>query len=229
MICPICNSSKFQDRAGRKNSQCVSCKAMERTRLLYMVLKKFGVLNSNIKILHLEPEGALMKIFTELSPSGYFPCSVNQNNYDCRIYKLESSCDIDKFPRQCFDLIVHNHFLGKIPLPLNYTLKVFSEILKPSGYHFFTAVIENGLTNEALEELSYKERIKQFGNPNRFHKFGRDDFIPLLQNLWNNENVYIKNEKIFSLQEYLNAALSEKLFSSITSSTIFCQKGSLVK
>jgi SAM-dependent methyltransferase len=224
MICPICKTSKFQEKYGRKNAQCASCKSMERTRLVYKVLDKLEILKPNLKILHIEPEPALMKIFAQISPSNYFPFSVTPNNYSSQVFKLESPCDIDKFPLQSFDLIIHNHFIETVPSPIKYTLKVFSEILKPGGYHVFTTLIEKGLTKNGLEKLSDDERIQQFGQANRFCKFGTDDFIPLLQDLWGYENVYIKNEDIFTLPEYLNAALPEKIFSMITPSTIFFQK-----
>ena len=223
MICPICSHSKFQKRSGRENARCTSCKAIERTRLLYMVLNKFEVLKPNIKILHIEPESSLIKIFTKLSPYSYFPFSVTPDNYDSRVYKLESPCDITKFPHQSFDLIIHNHLIEKIPFPIKYTLKTLSKTLKPTGYHFYTTNIEKGLSKEGLRELSSEERIREFGEINRFHKLGRNDFISLLQDLYDHENVYIKNEEIFSLKEYLDAALPEKIFNIITPSTIFCQ------
>jgi SAM-dependent methyltransferase len=225
VICPICQSSKFHQKSGRNNAKCDSCLAIERTRLLYMVLEKFELLKPNIRILHVEPEPALMKIFSRISPSSYFPFSVNPDRYNTDVLGLKSPCDMDKFPYQSFDLIIHNHFLEQIPLPVKYSLKVFSEILKPGGHHLFTTMIEKGSTKEGLEKLSNDERIKRFGQVNRFHKFGIDDFIPLLQDFWRDENVYIKNEEIFSLHEYLDAALPEKSFSMITPSTIFFQKG----
>jgi hypothetical protein len=225
MCCPICQSLNFQQKSGRDNAKCKSCSAIERTRLLYMVLDKFELLKPNIRILHVEPEPALMKIFSRISPSSYFPFSVNPASYDTEVLELKSPCDIEKFPYQSFDLIIHNHFLEQIPLPVKYSLKVFSEILKPGGHQLFTTVIGKGSTKEGLEKLPDDERIQRFGQVNRFHKFGIDDFIPLLQDFWRDESVYIKNEEIFSLQEYLDAALPEKLFSMITPSTIFFQKG----
>ena len=228
MHCPICKSSKFQKKLGRKNARCSSCKAMERTRLLYKVLEKFEILKPNIKILHIEPESSLAKVLKQTSPFGYFPCSLKQNN-GRNVFEFESPCDIDKFPYQSFDLIIHNHFLEQIPLPVKYTLRVFSNLLKPGGHHIFTTALEKGLTEEGSEELSENERLQRFGQKNRFKKFGKDDFIPMLQDIWGYDDVYIKNEETFSLQEYLDAALPEKIFSMITPSTIFFQHHSPVK
>lgn len=228
MHCPICQSPKFQKKSGRENARCVSCKAMERTRLLYKVLSKYEILEPNIRILHIEPEPSLAKIFTQISPSGYFSFSLKSNN-NSKMLKLESPCDIDKFPHQSFDLIIHNHFLEQIPLPVKYTLRVFSDLLKPGGYHIFTTALEKGLTEEGSKDLSENERLQRFGQSNRFKKLGKDDFIPLLQDIWGYDDVYIKNEETFSLQEYLDAALPEKLFTKISPSTIFFQHHSPVK
>lgn len=232
MHCPICGSKKFIDRSNRQNAQCLSCRAMERTRLLYIVLKKLGLLNSGMKILHLEPENSLKHIFSSLSPLNYYAFSRNsQKVYDkskfesnkIQTYYLDCFEYCKGFPRQSFDLIIHNHFLETIPYSLEYFLNLFTDLLKPSGNHLFTVCIGKGLSKESFD-LPEHERLRQYGNSKRVRSIGREDFVPMLRDLWRTKQVYIQNRDLMSLDEYMEAALPHHLFDVLNASTIFHQK-----
>jgi SAM-dependent methyltransferase len=224
MKCPICGSTKFENKSKRKNAQCSGCGAMERTRLLFLILKKFDVLKPGIRILHFNPEGILAKIFSSLSASEYYPFAVDQRDYsydDCRVIRLNLCDDIYKFPEQSFDLIIHNHVLETVPCSVEFLLRGLSRILRPKGHHFFTTFVEKGYTDEIISPMNPQERIDRFGRADRVRKFGHEDFIPLLSDLWQTETVYVKNSEFLELEEYLEAALPEQLFYLVTPSTIF--------
>ncbi len=226
MKCPICSGTDFVSRASRKHARCRNCGAMERTRLLYLILKKFNILKPNIRILHMAPELGLMKLFSDLSPIGYYPCDLNPSDYEnpyCQINRIDLCQDLRIFPAQIFDLIIHNHVLEHLPCSVEQTLKDLTRVLKPDGYHLFTIPIEPGLTDEDLSDLSVDDRTSRFGQFDHMRKFGADDFIPLLQALWQTDDVYIRNSELFSHSEYLEAALPAKSFTKVSPSTVFCQ------
>jgi SAM-dependent methyltransferase len=230
MKCPICGGTDFASRAGRENARCRTCGAMERTRLLYLILKKLDILKPNIRILHIAPELGLIKVFSNLSPIGYYPCDISPADYEnpyCQISRIDLCQDLRIFPTQIFDLIIHNHVLEHIPCSVEQTLRELTRILKPDGYHLFTVPIEAGSTDEDLSDLGQDERTNRFGQFDHMRKFGTADFIPLLQTLWQVESVFIKNNEWLSFPEYLEAALPKQHFSQISGSTIFCQSSKL--
>lgn len=226
MECPICRSKKFIERSGRPNAQCGSCRSMERTRLIYLSIKKKNVLKPNIKILHLEPELSLLREFYRLFPLSYYPFTCQMESYSdiepLKIYGFNSFRDIQELPLNSFDLIVHSHFIETVPFPLEYLLNVLQSLLRPGGHHIFNCYISKGFTDSSYSLIA-KERLEKFGQENRMHRIGIDDFIPMLQNLWNSEKVYVSNEELIGLEDYLQAALPEYLFKGVNSSTVFCQ------
>ncbi len=225
MQCPICGSTRFKARGKRLNARCVLCGAMERTRFMYLVLKGLGLLKPGIRILHIAPEMGLMKVFSQLSPAKYHPCDISPQNYEndfCKVFPIDLCKDSEKLPKQCFDLIIHNHVLEHIPCSVEETLKKFTQILKPEGTHLFTVPIRVGRTDEDISDrLSDEERTKRFGQYDHLRIFGTEDFIPMLQKLWNTDKVCIKNSDLLTIETYKNAALPTKKFSIISESTIF--------
>ena len=59
--CPICNSAEFLAFNGRDNARCKSCQAMERTRLLWMILEKHNLFRPGLRVMHLAPELPIAK------------------------------------------------------------------------------------------------------------------------------------------------------------------------
>src|SRR5580698_6798876 len=59
MKCPICGGVKFGPYGKRPLARCEQCHSLERGRLLWLVLYRMHVLRSEMRILHLAPEGAI--------------------------------------------------------------------------------------------------------------------------------------------------------------------------
>ena len=74
MQCNICDGTKFLDFNGRVGIMCVSCKSVERTRLVWMYIERLG-LHRDSRILHLAPERGIYDKLTKLVAPG---------NYDVR-------------------------------------------------------------------------------------------------------------------------------------------------
>ncbi|MEA5497925.1 class I SAM-dependent methyltransferase [Limnoraphis robusta] len=227
MHCPICGFTRFKDRGKRVNAKCVHCGAMERTRLMYLVLKTLDLLKPGMRILHIAPERGLIKIFSELSPIKYHPCDINPQSYTndfCTVFPIDLCKDLEKLPRECFDLIVHNHVLEHLPCSVENILKQFTQILKPEGTHLFTVPIRVGKTDEDISEnLTDEDRTERFGQYDHLRIFGTEDFIPMLQKLWDTDEVYIKNSDLLTIETYERAALPTKKFNTISEATIFYQ------
>ncbi len=199
---------------------------MERTRLLFMVLQSFNILRPNMRILHLNPERILTQVFSTLAASDYYPFAVDHRDYTtdcCEVLKLDLCEDLYKFPEQSFDLIIHNHVLEIVPCSIEFLLRGLSRLLRPGGHHLFTTFVEKGFTDEVLSSMTPQDRLDRFGRVDRVRKFGQEDFIPLLSDLWKTPDVYVKNSEVLRLDDYLEAALPEQVFHLITPSTIFHQ------
>jgi hypothetical protein len=137
LCCSICGSGKFQSFNNRKNARCQSCFAVERTRLLWMVLDHYDIIKPGMRVMHLAPERPLAMKFSSLLGDLYYPCDINPERYaipNCQIYKIDICKDISKLPSNLFDVIIHNHVLEHIFCSVEDTLTELSRIMKLDGH-----------------------------------------------------------------------------------------------
>lgn len=197
MECNICKNKIFVDMNARKNVRCEKCGSLERTRLLWMYLKKLD-LNKSSKILHLAPEKGLYDALIKI---------VKEENYVTadfvpELYKFAENCikidlcDLDKQPSNQYDLIVHSHVLEHTPCNVAYTLFHLHRMLKKSGNHICVIPIMSGKYDECFQDLTDEERITRFGQDDHVRRFGRDDIFSHLGKIINIPKEF-NAEKVF--------------------------------
>lgn len=224
--CPICKSSNFLAFNGRDNARCASCQAMERTRLLWLILEKHDLFRPGLRVMHVAPELPLAKRYAELQGERYFACDVNAARYASTfttIRAIDLCADLVKLPSRCFDLIIHSHVLEHLSCDPESVLGQFERILKPGGHHFLSVPVSGEETREDLsDELSDAERAMLFGQADHMRIFGRRDLPAMLDRVWGaRERHHIEPSEFFTTEELERAAIPKEAWSGISSHTLF--------
>ena len=98
VACPICESSEFEDFNGRVNVRCKGCRSLERTRLLYVIMQRMGLLQRTSKVLHCAPEPGLFrklsKVYEDYTAADYNAAAYSKWRPDVKFIDL---CNIDEF------------------------------------------------------------------------------------------------------------------------------------
>ena len=215
--CPICKSERFLEFNGRENARCASCQAMERTRLLWLILDKHGLFRPGIRVMHIAPELPLIKRYSELLGDRYYACDSDPTRYSSKfttLRPLDLTCDLVKIPSCSFDLIVHNHVLEHVRCDIESVLQEFERILAPGGQHYFSVPVRGEETHEFLsDDLPLAERIKGFG---------RRSLAEMLDRVWGtSEKHHIEPLELFSAEELKTASIPTEAWSGISGHTIF--------
>lgn len=181
--CPICGSHDIVPFNNRPNARCANCGGLERTRYLYLLLNRMGLLSPKASILHLAPEPGLFRKLSTLT-SGY-----EAKDYDPSQYVKWSPevgfanlCDVEGTVRQKYDLILHNHVLEHVPCSVSRVLQNLRERLKPRGIMLFSVPIRIGSeTSEDISpEITHEERHARFGQWDHLRLFGDKDVLNVL-------------------------------------------------
>lgn len=176
MKCPICGSSEFEDLKGRPLALCKSCRAWERTRLLWMIIDELE-LPSAPSILHFAPEKSVYDALRRKFGEAEYVCAdISPERYKHAegIIKLDM-CNLDAQPSNKYDLIIHSHVLEHIPCNVAYTLSHLHRMLKPDGRHVFAVPFLKGKYDETFQEIGDEQRTKRFGQYDHVRRFGTQD------------------------------------------------------
>jgi SAM-dependent methyltransferase len=224
--CPICKSGEFLAFNGRDNARCKSCQAMERTRLLWMILEKHGLFRPGLRVMHVAPELPLAKRYAELLDERYFACDVNAARYASTfttIRPIDLCADLVKLPSRIFDIVIHSHVLEHLRCAPEAVIGEFERLLKPGGHHFLAVPVSGEETREDLsDELSGAERSMLFGQHDHMRVFGRSDLPRMLDDAWGKrERHHIEPIELFGEEELERAAVPKEAWSGISSHTIF--------
>ncbi|TNE65400.1 MAG: methyltransferase domain-containing protein [Alphaproteobacteria bacterium] len=177
VFCPLCGGQEFSDFNGRQAARCRNCGAMERTRLLFSILNREGVLRRDISVLHLAPEPGLAKRLRDLV-SRYVPADINISQYQHFLPEVQrvDLCSFDPTTLGKFDLIIHNHVIEHLPCDLDTVFKKLSSMLNANGRMYFSAPIRGSLlTAENYDPaLTDQDRHRLFGQHDHVRIFGSD-------------------------------------------------------
>lgn len=223
--CPICHSEIFQDFNGRKNAQCSECKSLERTRLMWMILKRANMLTSNLRILHIAPEKCLSEKFYTMYGDKYHPCDIEPEKYKNkagRVFLIDLCRDAAIMPTGVFDLILHNHVLEHLPCDITVVIKNLNRLLAPGGLHLFSIPFGNEFTVEDLNpNLSGEERTRRFDQFDHMRLFGTKDFPVYLRNNFPNLLNLINLRDFFDEKDMLKANIPIQNLDTITGHSFF--------
>lgn len=160
----------------RKSVKCRDCGSLERTRLFWLYLEKLK-LCGNERVLHIAPEKSLAQRLSEiLEPGNYVPADIDPTRYkhvpDCRKIDLT---DMEGWPSNEFDLILHIHVMEHIPCNIAYPFFHLHRMLKETGTHLCVVPFLSGRYDECFGDIGDEERIRRFGQFDHVRRFGRED------------------------------------------------------
>ena len=222
-FCPICGSQEFIEFNNRPNARCKVCHSMERTRLMYHVLCRDGMLKPDVSIFHAAPEPGLALRLRNMTKN-YLPGDLDAERYQKWLPETRKVdlCKVDECLPETFDLILHNHVMEHLPCKVEDVLVSLKNHLKPGGRMYFSVPIRaNAKTEEDLNpNLSNEERLERFGQWDHMRIFGELDVLPIFQSALGEGFEVIELDKILSKREAFMNALDYTI-GKITGHTLF--------
>ncbi len=223
--CPICGSDQFEDFNGRVNARCSSCRAVERNRMMWMLLEKLGGFKEGARVLHLAPEMGLVRRFKELSGDKYHATDFDPERYASKIVtvrKLDLCTDLADIADESYDLILHSHVLEHVPCDVSAVLREMDRILAPGGLHFLSVPFRGTTTAEDLSpDLTEAERKTRFGQEDHMRIFGTESLTEMLRDVWGDHKHLVEMAEIFSRDELRSAVIPTDAWRGISSHSIF--------
>jgi predicted SAM-dependent methyltransferase len=224
-ICPICSGTEFREFRGRENAWCVGCHSLERTRYIWLYLKKLNILNKSSVVFHFGPEkGVSDKIAEIVDADNYYPLDLFPQTYSANKvlpYKFDICNDIAHEPDSSVDLIVANHILEHLPVSVDWVIAEFARLLKPGGSMILSVpMTSNPATVEDLSDLPKEERIKRFGQEDHWRVFGWREFPAMLERVLATQTV-VKRDEHFTHADLHRAAIPIETVGHPTSNTLF--------
>jgi SAM-dependent methyltransferase len=182
--CSFCEKSfdEFGDFGSpiRKNVLCLSCKSLERHRLLWMFWKdKTNLFSSSrpLKVLHFAPESMFHRYFSQSDKFDYYACDLNAEKFSS--WKIGSviKADITDIPFEdnFFDVIICNHVLEHIPNDHKAMTELY-RVMKGDGWGVLQVPIKYSL-EKTYEDSSIdtpEGRAAAFGQHDHVRYYGKD-------------------------------------------------------
>jgi SAM-dependent methyltransferase len=171
--CPICRSqlqSFLPFGVNRRlNALCPVCRSLERHRLIWLFLKKAGVLFGPPKkrMLHVAPEACLSKLFQCSEHIEYISADLDR----LAMINLDL-CNIS-FPDEAFNVIIASHVLEHIPDDRK-AMRELYRVLKRSGWAILQVPIKTEVTYEDSTIVAPSERERVFGQSDHVRIYGQD-------------------------------------------------------
>jgi SAM-dependent methyltransferase len=151
-----------------ENAICPKCSSTYRERLLYLFLRKAGLLQKQMKLLHFAPEFMLQRRLRRIS--GYVSADLSSALADVKM----DITDI-KYPDNSFDAIICCHVLEHIEDDAKAMSELY-RVLKPGGWAVLQVPISKVL-DKTFEDSSVRtpfEREKMFGQDDHVRIYGLD-------------------------------------------------------
>ncbi len=223
--CPVCDGTEFEAFNGRANARCSKCRAVERNRLMWMILDKFGGFARNKRVLHLAPELGLARKLVELSGDAYHGADFDADRYKSKfikVRKLDLCSDLAAIPDASYDLIIHSHVLEHVPCSVKDVLREMDRILAPGGLHFLSVPIRGEWTVEDLSSgLNAAERLARFGQEDHVRIFGALDLQDMLSEVWGPGPHLIEPILFFARDELRRAGIPTVAWRGATGHSVF--------
>lgn len=221
MTCNICGGTEFRDFRGRANVQCVGCNSLERLRMLALHFETL-ILPRNARVLHIAPEEGIWRILRTRPEIGDYVVA----DYTPELYKFVTCrkidlCNLEEWPSDRFDLILHSHVLEHTRCNIAYTLYHLHRMLTPGGRHMFIVPFTKGAYDESFQKMSTEERTRRFGQWDHLRRFGVDDIGDHLGKIVRMPSVEAVNaETKFGRERLMQANIPDSLWHGFNASTL---------
>lgn len=175
-VCNLCGATAFEPFRGRADARCAGCGALERTRVLGLVLD--GLDWGGIRdVLHLAPEQGLYDAIRRRNPRRYVTADADPGRYPfaADLARLDL-CRLEDEPEEQYDLILHSHVLEHVPCPVAVPLYHLHRMLRPGGMHVMVIPFRHAdHSREDYAPMTDAERTQRFGQSDHVRIFGAPD------------------------------------------------------
>ena len=225
MGCPVCNSEQFDSYGGRQQARCMSCGALERGRLSWIVLEKLDLLRPGVRMLNMAPEPFMLFHGAKAIGNSYRAADYDPDlfsKWKLPVAKLDLCEDLIGMAPNSLDVIMHNHVLEHIPCDVSAVLANLNRLLVPGGVHLFSAPILPGrFSEEDLNPiLTPEERRRRFGQGDHLRIFGDGDFMSFIERAMPLDKL-VDLSLLITEEELETAALSPDVFKSLNGNRVF--------
>ena len=175
-VCPCCGGHFRKFRAFgtplRIDALCPVCGSLERQRLLWLFLKNSTpFFDSALSVLHVAPSAVLKRAFQKL-PHRYITVDLVSP-----LAQIRSDVTCLAFGADYFDAILCNHVLEHV-FDDRAAMAELWRVLKPGGWAILQVPIDlqraETLEVENLDALSFKDRLRLFGQADHVRQYGCD-------------------------------------------------------
>lgn len=156
----------------RDNSVCPCCRAIDRERWQYHVLKEvLGIGKMTGRILHFAPEQHIRKLIRSNPNIDYYTGDIVPG----RAMHVADITDLGQFADGAFDLVICNHVMEHIPDEAKAVAEI-KRVLKNEGKWVFSFPICTDIA-ETYEDASITDpegRLREYGQKDHVRLYGRD-------------------------------------------------------
>ena len=204
-----------------EENYCPICDSLERHRLIYFILQRYGyrLEHENIKLLHFAPEVPFYNLFKKFNNIDYYPVDFNPEIYEVRNIHIRDKVNMEnlfQYDDNMFDFIYNCHVLEHIPDDLKAMGELY-RVLKKGGVCITSAPVFNIPKTIEKEEYNTPElRLKYYGQEDHLRKYGLD-FKDRL------ESVGFNVEEILSY-EFIPSEVETKLYGIRPDRVFLCTK-----
>jgi len=176
-LCNICGHAGMIERPSRE-IVCTGCGSHGRTRLMWLMLTRRGLLRPGLRCLHIAPEAALAPRLRAIFGTGYEPVDIAPERYPFApgIRAFDLVADTPALPSAVYDLILHSHVMEHVRGNVSAVLFHLHRALKPDGKQVCCIpVMRDRHYAEDLAPLASEEAVRRFGQEDHVRQFGAND------------------------------------------------------
>jgi len=147
---------------------CPHCRSLERTRQVWLYLKRANLVTREASVLHFAPEEGIKSYFNSINGIIYVDTDLMMTNTS-----LRSSITAIPFPDAAFSLIYCSHVLEHVPEDRK-AMREMYRVLQPGGQLIVSVPIRGATTYENPDIVTPDERYAHFGQSDHVRWYGLD-------------------------------------------------------